>query len=90
MYFNLMSVTPEDAFEKGAGFSLADINDLLTEYTALTVLLFISWGILSVYLAWRNGKSPVNELFSTIISSLLFVTILITFVAVVSTTATFR
>ncbi|MCP4324535.1 MAG: DUF3262 family protein [Alteromonadales bacterium] len=90
MLFNLVSVTPGEAFEKGAGFSLADINGLFTESTVLTVFIFISWGILSAYLAWRNGKSSFAELGGTVFYSLFFLVILITFIAVVSTTSTFK
>jgi len=86
----MYSDSPEDAFERGAGASLESVNSLFTNVTTATVMVFVVLVILSAYLAWRNGKLPLGELFSSIVKSVFFIVILLTFVGVVSTTATFK
>jgi len=89
MLFNTPN-TPEEAFEKGAGFSLADINGLLSSNAGMAAFIFITWGILSTFIAWRNGKTSFAELGGTVFQSVFFLVVLLTFIGVVSTTSVFK
>lgn len=92
MFFSIkvLSDTPKDAFEKGAGFSLADISGLLSNNAGVAAFIFISWGVLSTFIAWRSGKISFAELGGTVFQSIFFLVVLLTFIGVVSTTATFK
>ncbi len=73
----------DNAFEKGAGFSVSQSAGMFEGMTSMFLLIAVAFVVLGTYLSWRNGNLKFEDLVNYLVRSialLIFVSGFIVFV----------